>query len=107
MITFDLEKLKAGPSPWKPKKDENGDYIPKLIVGGVVNGKAKYLAKPEYPVAARSKQVSGAVSVEVLIDERGKVLSSGAISGPGLLQAAAREAGCRRNSLRQLSKAIP
>jgi TonB family protein len=69
-----------------------GQEVPKTISGGVLNGKAYELPKPSYPPAARAVGASGAVSVQVLIDENGGVISAKAVSGHPLLQAAAVEA---------------
>jgi protein TonB len=62
---------------------------PKTISGGVLNGKAVSLPKPAYPAAARAVRASGAVQVQVLIDETGRVVSASAAGGHPLLQAAA------------------
>lgn len=66
------------------------------IEGGVLNGKALSLPQPPYPPLARAAHASGAVSVQVLIDEQGNVVSAHAIDGHPLLQpvsvAAARQA---------------
>jgi protein TonB len=59
------------------------------ISGGVLNGKAIRLVTPAYPAIARSAHASGAVQVQVLIDENGNVISAHAVSGHPLLQAAA------------------
>ena len=59
------------------------------ISGGVLNGKAVHLVTPPYPAIARSAHASGAVQVQVLIDENGNVVSAHAVSGHPLLQAAA------------------
>jgi protein TonB len=56
---------------------------------GVVMGSATRKVEPVYPSAARSSGQSGVVSVEVLISERGDVVSARALSGPALLQNAA------------------
>ncbi len=72
------------PPPPAPKKAP-----PKTISGGVLNGKAVSLPKPPYPPAARAVKASGAVSVQVLIDESGRVVSASAASGHPLLRAAA------------------
>jgi len=61
----------------------------RTISGGVLNGKAISLPKPEYPPAARAVRAAGPVSVQVLIDESGRVVSASAASGHPLLQAAA------------------
>jgi TonB family protein len=57
-----------------------------------LNGKALVLPKPAYPPAARAVRATGAVSVQVLIDESGKVISAYAVSGHPLLRAASVEA---------------
>jgi TonB family protein len=62
------------------------------ISGGVVNGKATSLPKPPYPAAAKAVRASGTVSVQVLIDENGSVVSANATSGHPLLRAAAEQA---------------
>lgn len=66
--------------------------VPKQISGGVLNGKAISLPKPPFPPAAKAVGASGAVSVQVLIDENGDVISATAVSGHPLLRAAAVEA---------------
>ena len=74
----------ADAPPPPPKK-----VVPKQISGGVLNGKAVSLPKPAYPPAAKAVGASGAVSVQVLIDENGNVVSASAASGHPLLRAAA------------------
>ncbi|HEX8845983.1 MAG TPA: TonB family protein [Pyrinomonadaceae bacterium] len=64
----------------------------KPISGGVLNGKALSLPKPAYPPAAKSQRASGVVSVEVVIDEAGKVISAKAVDGHPLLRLAAQQA---------------
>jgi TonB family protein len=66
--------------------------VPSTVSGGVLNGKAISLPKPAYPPAARAVRASGAVNVQVLIDEEGRVVSAHAISGNPLLIAAAEAA---------------
>jgi TonB family protein len=61
----------------------------KPISGGVLNGKATSLPVPVYPSAARTARASGLVTVEVVIDGNGKVISAKATSGHTLLQQAA------------------
>lgn len=65
------------------------------IMGGVVNGRAIRLPKPEYPRAAREVRASGTVEVRVLIDENGKVISAKAISGHPDLRQASEDAAMR------------
>lgn len=78
----------APPPPPPPAKKP----VPKQISGGVLNGKATSLPKPPYPAAARAVRAAGAVSVQVLIDESGSVVSATAVSGHPLLRAAAVQA---------------
>ena len=59
------------------------------VSGGVLNGKAISLPKPQYPPIARAARASGTVVVQVLIDENGSVVSAKAVSGHPLLQAVA------------------
>jgi protein TonB len=59
------------------------------ISGGVLNGKAISLPKPNYPPIARQAHASGTVVVQVTIDENGSVISAHAVSGHPLLQAVA------------------
>jgi TonB family protein len=65
---------------------------PRVISGGVLNGRAIVFPKPDYPATAREAGASGAVEVQVTVDEEGKVISATAVSGHPLLQAAAVEA---------------
>lgn len=64
----------------------------KPISGGVLNGKATSLPVPSYPAAARSARAAGLVTVEVVIDGSGKVISAKATNGHPLLQQAAVQA---------------
>jgi outer membrane biosynthesis protein TonB len=66
----------------------------KIISGGVLNGRAVSLPKPSYPPAARAVRASGAVQVQVLIDEDGDVFSADAVGGQPLLQRASVIAAC-------------
>lgn len=58
---------------------------PKTINGGILNGKALVLAQPEYPKKARKEKAGGTVSVQIVIDENGNVVSAKAVSGNPLL----------------------
>jgi len=71
---------------------------PELIDVGLIPSKtvkAVNLPKPDYPAAARSSRASGAVPVQVLIDEYGKVILAGVLSGHPLLQDSARNSACK------------
>ena len=81
-------------------KDDGEDAPPrpavrapvKPISGGVLNGKAVKLPPPVYPLHARHARVTGTVTVEVVIDVTGKVISATATGGPELLHKAAEQA---------------
>ncbi|HYO90645.1 MAG TPA: energy transducer TonB [Pyrinomonadaceae bacterium] len=64
----------------------------KPLSGGILNNKAISLPKPEYPAVARAARQSGTVTVQVIVDESGKVISARSVSGPPLLLAAAAKA---------------
>jgi TonB family protein len=64
----------------------------KPVSGGVLNGKALALPKPIYPQQAKTARASGLVTVEVVIDEAGKVISAKAVEGHVLLRQAAMQA---------------
>ncbi len=59
---------------------------------GVLNGRATDLPKPPYPQAAIKMNIQGTVTVQLLIDEKGNVVSAKATSGHVLLRAAAEKA---------------
>ncbi|HEX8708651.1 MAG TPA: TonB family protein [Pyrinomonadaceae bacterium] len=81
------------PPPPPPKPTPTPAPKPKApISGGVLNGKAVNLPKPAYPAIARAAHASGTVTVQVTIDESGKVVSARAVSGHPLLQQAAVQA---------------
>ena len=69
--------------------------ILKPISGGVLNGTAITLPQPVYPEPARRMRASGLVSVEVVLDETGKVVSATATSGPTILREAAVQAALK------------
>jgi TonB family protein len=62
------------------------------IRGGILNGKAISLPKPPYPPIAKAAHASGTVVVQIIVDERGCVISAQAVSGHPLLQQAAVQA---------------
>lgn len=63
---------------------EPGKHKP--IAGGVLNGKAISLPKPDYPAEARAAGLEGVVVVQVTVDEQGNVIEARPVSGPQLLQ---------------------
>ena len=74
-----------------PTAEQPGKKAP--ISGGVLNGKAITLPKPDYPAEARAARAAGTVVVQVTIDEYGNVIAARAISGhPTLHQVSANAA---------------
>ena len=56
-----------------------------LKISEVLNSKALSLPRPLYPAMARQIHLQGTVTVQVLIDETGRVLSAKALSGHPIL----------------------
>lgn len=81
LIVLDTEPPPPGPRP-----------ILKPVSGGVLNGTAVTLPQPIYPEAAKRMRATGTVTVEVILDETGKVVSAVATSGPTILRDAAVQA---------------
>ena len=69
--------------------------ILKPVSGGVLNGTAISLPSPVYPEAAKRSRTSGVVTVDVILDETGKVVSATASSGPTMLRDAAVQAALK------------
>jgi TonB family protein len=69
--------------------------ILKPVSGGVLNGTALNLPPPTYPEAAKRMRTQGVVSVDVILDETGKVVAANASSGPGILRDAAVQAALK------------
>lgn len=75
----DAPPQRVAPAPPQPPKI--------LKISQVLNGRAVSLPKPIYSKLAQTARASGVVTVQVLIDETGKVVSAQAVSGHPLLQA--------------------
>ena len=60
-----------------------------IVSGGVLNGKAISKPSPSYPPLAKAAGAEGVVSVQILVDEEGRVISASALSGHPLLKQAA------------------
>ncbi|HEX8246595.1 MAG TPA: energy transducer TonB [Pyrinomonadaceae bacterium] len=80
------------PSPKTPVEQRKKEKPVVVVTGGVVNGKAINLVKPQFSAAAKAIRANGAVNVQVLIDEKGNVVSASAVSGHQLLRQSAENA---------------
>ena len=67
----------------------------RVVEGGVLMGRVKHLARPDYPTGARANRLSGAVPVSVLVDVDGRVIAASALGGHKILQGPAVDAACR------------
>ena len=74
---------------------DNAIQSPDKPTFGVASGKLISVPKPDYPAAARSQRIFGNVTVEVAIDEQGKVTSASALNGPVELHKAAEAAALK------------
>lgn len=98
-----VEVKNTGASTSSPKVDLDEEPPPssapkpilRPVSGGVLNGAATYLPPPMYPETAKRMRTSGVVTVEVVIDENGKVISANAANGPSTLREAAIQAALR------------
>jgi TonB family protein len=79
----------------------------RMISGGVLNGKAVQLTKPEFPPAARAVRASGDVNVKVVIDTDGSVFSADASAGHPLLRRASEVAACDSRFTPTLLQGVP
>ena len=82
-------RLDSEPPPPAPRP------ILKPVSGGVLNGTAINLPPPSYPETAKRLRMEGLVTVEVVVDETGKVISAQATGGPATLREAAVQAALK------------
>lgn len=85
--------LKEGPPPIVKKQPEKNEK--KIAYIGVVNGRALSLPEPTYPAVAKAARIEGVVTVEILIDEAGRVASAHATGGHPFLRPEAERAALR------------
>ena len=82
-------KLDSEPPPAAPKP------MLRPVSGGVLNGTAVSLPSPVYPETAKRMRMAGVVSVTVVVDETGKVISAQATTGPPALRDVAVQAALK------------
>ncbi|MBA2340487.1 MAG: energy transducer TonB [Pyrinomonadaceae bacterium] len=89
------------PPPPQPSAAQRNTQTPpaqqtvRRMSGHVLEGKATFKPAPAYPEAAKIVGISGAVAVQILVDETGRVISAQAASGHSLLRQAAVQAALR------------
>ncbi len=83
-VTLDSDPPPAAPKP-----------MLRPVSGGVLNGTAVNLPSPIYPETARRMRVAGVVTVEVIVDETGKVIAAQASNGPAQLREVAVQAALK------------
>src|SRR4030095_12097822 len=59
-----------------------GQDAPRVINGGVLNGKAVKLPKPAYPAEARAAKLEGTARIKITMDEEGNVISAESSNEP-------------------------
>src|SRR5216110_3130841 len=85
--------LVASPSLDEPPPPFRNIPKPMVIVsGGILNGKAVSKPEPAYPPIGKAVRAQGTVTVQIVVDENGDVISAQAVSGHPLLRQAAVEA---------------
>lgn len=85
----------------------DSDYDPQFFRKMWVVDLALELPLPEYPNAARAIRASGAVAVEVTIDEKGDVVSAERVSGHPLLALSAVNIAKKAKFIPSVSKGAP
>jgi TonB family protein len=93
------EQVKLNPAPTMQVKETavvtDTPKITQPVELGQLNSLALNLAKPLYPELARKSNIQGEVTVKIMLDEEGKVVSAKAVEGPSLLRSAAEDAARR------------
>ncbi|HEX8335196.1 MAG TPA: energy transducer TonB [Pyrinomonadaceae bacterium] len=82
------------PTP-KHAPTPRADTGPVRLTSSVISGKTIEKPAPPYPAIAKAANIQGAVAVQIVIDEEGRVIAAKATSGPPLLMNAAVQAAYR------------
>ena len=97
-VVYGTRDAGAPVGPVGPATPPNNDGPPpgqapaqkwRMVEGGVLNGKAISKPAPAYPAIAKAARAQGTVSVRIIVDETGHVISANAVSGHPLLQQSA------------------
>lgn len=87
-----LDTLRVEPPP---NQSPEAAKLDDIVMGGVLNGHATSKPLPIYPITAKRARVQGTVLVQIVVDEKGNVVSANAIEGPPLLREAGEEAASK------------
>lgn len=87
-------KAETQPQPTQANKEDVSptNNPPQTVNLGGLNNLAVNLIMPLYPSLAQRSNISGKVTVQVTLDEEGKVISAKAIEGPTLLRGVSEDA---------------
>jgi periplasmic protein TonB len=88
VVRVDTDSKPPEPPPMKPPTTER-------VASRVLTSKAISLPQPSYPIMAKQTRTQGAVNIQILVDEQGKVISAQAVSGNPMLTPAAKDAAMR------------
>lgn len=103
-----IAKIGSPPPPATLKKKvSEPPASPRRVSKGVLNGTALELPKPAYTAVARQVGARGTITVQVVIDEHGRVVSAHAVDGHALLRAEAVRAALRARFKPTLLSGIP
>jgi TonB family protein len=78
--------------PDQPPQPPDPPKQPRIVSKGVITGLAVTLPKPLYSEIAKKMRIQGMVSVQVLVDETGRVVSAKALGGSPFLVPEAQKA---------------
>jgi TonB family protein len=85
-------KVQEAPVVSSVPKTAEPPVVPKSVDLGQLNGFALKLMMPVYPELAQKLNAHGKVTVQITLDEEGKVISAKATNGSSLLRAASEDA---------------
>jgi protein TonB len=91
----------------KPPTPEPPKPTIQRVPSVVLNSKVVSLPQPVYPAMARQIKVEGAVNIQILVNELGKVVSAQVVSGNALLNPAARDAAMRARFTPTILNGVP
>jgi protein TonB len=94
-----VEDKPPEPVPPKPKTE----HVPSTVLAS----KAISLPQPIYPAMAKQIRLQGAVNIQILVDEQGKVVSAQVVSGHPILSGPARDAAMRARFTPTILNGVP